>query len=103
MTADKLGAIAAPIVPLAVHAATADVRRLVGKAGSTSANEVGTVNEPPIPCRILPATKTFAVGAKKQTTEASRKSQTPAKNIRRRPLRSDNRPAGTMKVASAIE
>ncbi len=95
--------MAAPTVPLAVHAATAEVRRPAGNPGSTNANDVGTVNDPPIPCSTRPATKTFAVGATTQMSEANKKIQRPAKNIRRRPRLSDKRPAGTMKVASAIE
>ncbi len=49
MKAERLGAMAAPVEPLAVQVATAVVRRDAGKPGNTNASEDGTASEPPRP------------------------------------------------------
>jgi hypothetical protein len=102
MTAETLGAMAAPTDPLAAHAATAEVRRLAGNSGSTSASEDGTRRAPPKPCTTRPPMNMAATGATAHANEPNRKITTPVVNTLRRPSRSARRPPITMNDASTM-
>jgi hypothetical protein len=96
------GPAAAAIAPVAPQRAVAVARCSSGNSGSRSASDVGTRIAAPAACTTRAPTRTSTEGASPQTADAARKVRTPTKNIRRRPSRSDSRPAGTSSAAKTM-
>ena len=101
-TPPRAGPVAAAMPPAAPQSAVAVARCSSGNSGSSSASDVGTRIAAPAACTTRAATSTSTDGASPQTAEAARKVETPTKNIRRRPRRSDSRPAGTSSAAKTM-
>ncbi len=97
------GPRAAPSAPMADHVPIACARKFPGTAASNSDNDAGTIMPAPIAWTRREAIRNPTSGATPDRTEPSVKTTRPATNIRRRPIRSAQRPAGTRTAAKRIE
>jgi len=94
------GPVAAATAPVAPQIEVAVARCARGNSGSRSASDVGTTAAAPRACTTRAAMSTAGVGASPHPAEATRNTTIPARNSRRRPMRSANRPAGINAAAN---
>ena len=97
------GPSAAPSAPIADHVPMACARAGPGTAASNSDSDAGTIMPAPIAWMRRAAMRSATFGATAESIEPSVKTTRPATNIRRRPMRSAHRPAGTNTAAKMIE
>ena len=96
------GPIAAATAPVAVQIAVAVARCDAGNSGSSSPSDVGTRIAPPTACSSRAATSVSTDPAMPHSTDATRNSTMPTRNIRLRPTTSASRPAGTSSAAKTM-
>ena len=97
------GPRAAPSAPMADHVPMAWARECPGTAANNSDSDAGTIMPAPIACTRRAAMSSDTLSERPDRTEPSVKTTRPATNMRRRPMRSAHRPAGTSTAAKRIE
>src|SRR5262249_50949226 len=73
-----------------------------GNVCSTSASADGTSAAAPTACSMRAATSTPADGASPHSADAAVNAMTAARKVRRRPIRSESRPAGMSSAANTM-
>src|ERR1039457_5169919 len=97
------GPSAAPSAPIADHVPMACARAGPGTAANKSESDAGTIMPAPIAWMRRAATNSDTSGVTPERIDPNVKTTRPATNIRRRPMRSAQRPAGTSTAANRIE
>jgi hypothetical protein len=97
------GPSAAPSAPIADHVPMACARACPGTAANSSDSDAGTIMPAPTAWTSRDEINIATSTDTPERTEPSVKTTRPATNIRRRPIRSAQRPAGTSTAAKRIE
>ena len=96
------GPSAAPSAPSADQVPSALGRAAGGTAASSRDSDAGTIAPAPTAWMTRAAISAATPGASPHSTEPTLNTASPATNIRRRPIRSAHRPAGTSTAANTI-
>ena len=96
------GPSAAPSAPSADQVPSAFARAAGGTAANSRDSDAGTIAPAPVAWMTRAAISRPTPGASAHSTDPSVNPASPAVNIRRRPIRSAHRPAGTSTAANTI-
>lgn len=77
-------------------------REAAGTVANRIDNDAGTIAPPPMACTSLAAINTLTPGASPHASDPTLNVTSPARNMRLRPIRSAQRPAGTSVAAKTI-